>query len=97
MSVVTLKNQHEKNNLPDLQPASADIWDKKYRLKKMNGDAVDANIHETFKRVARALADVEVDDVQKSEYHPWNPAPGWRPCNLWYWSLACVPAHPHWK
>ncbi|NOY17666.1 MAG: adenosylcobalamin-dependent ribonucleoside-diphosphate reductase [Gammaproteobacteria bacterium] len=69
MSVVTLKNQPDSNKLPALQPASEDIWDKKYRLKTMNGEAIDANIHETFKRVARALADVEVDDVKREKYY----------------------------
>ena len=43
----------------ELQPASLDIWDKKYRLKTMKGDPVDADIEATYRRVARALADVE--------------------------------------
>ncbi|MCB1640452.1 MAG: ribonucleoside-diphosphate reductase, adenosylcobalamin-dependent, partial [Xanthomonadales bacterium] len=43
----------------DLQPASLDIWDKKYRLKSKRGDAVDQTIDDTYKRVARALADAE--------------------------------------
>ena len=59
MSVVTLKNQPEKNNLPDLQPASADIWDKKYRLKNKAGEPMEPVHCETFKRVARALAEIE--------------------------------------
>ncbi|MCB1756489.1 MAG: ribonucleoside-diphosphate reductase, adenosylcobalamin-dependent, partial [Gammaproteobacteria bacterium] len=41
------------------QEASMDIWDKKYRLKTKEGEAIDADIQETYKRVARALADVE--------------------------------------
>jgi ribonucleoside-diphosphate reductase alpha chain len=41
------------------QPASLDIWDKKYRLKAKNGDIIDADLDDTYKRVARALADVE--------------------------------------
>ena len=45
-----------------LQPASLDIWDKKYRLKSKSGEAVDGNIDETYQRVARALSDVEVSD-----------------------------------
>ncbi|HDZ79114.1 MAG TPA: ribonucleoside-diphosphate reductase, adenosylcobalamin-dependent, partial [Gammaproteobacteria bacterium] len=69
MSVVNLKNQPDNNKLPVLQSASEDIWDKKYRLKTMNGDAVDANIHDTFIRVARALADVEVDDAKREKYY----------------------------
>jgi ribonucleoside-diphosphate reductase alpha chain len=42
-----------------LQPASQDIWDKKYRLKTKTGQAVDHEIDDTFKRVARALSEVE--------------------------------------
>ncbi len=42
-----------------LQPASQDIWDKKYRLKTKAGQAVDQDIDGTYKRVARALAEVE--------------------------------------
>ncbi|MDH5469080.1 MAG: adenosylcobalamin-dependent ribonucleoside-diphosphate reductase [Gammaproteobacteria bacterium] len=42
-----------------LQPASQDIWDKKYRLKAKNGTPVDKDIDGTYQRVARALADVE--------------------------------------
>jgi ribonucleoside-diphosphate reductase alpha chain len=69
MSVVKLKNQSDKNNLPALQPASEDIWDKKYRLKTMNGEAIDGDIHETFKRVARALAEVETDEANREKYY----------------------------
>ena len=39
-----------------LQPASLDIWDKKYRLKTKQGEALDADIEATYLRVARALA-----------------------------------------
>ncbi|HET6603258.1 MAG TPA: LAGLIDADG family homing endonuclease [Xanthomonadaceae bacterium] len=43
----------------ELQPASFDIWDKKYRLKSKRGEPVDANIDETYQRIARALSDAE--------------------------------------
>ncbi|MDE3023164.1 MAG: ribonucleoside-diphosphate reductase, adenosylcobalamin-dependent, partial [Pseudomonadota bacterium] len=42
-----------------LQETSLDIWDKKYRLKNQNGDPVDIDISDTFRRVAKALASVE--------------------------------------
>jgi len=42
-----------------LQAASADIWDKKYRLKDKHADAVDHAIKDTYTRVAKALAEVE--------------------------------------
>ncbi|MFT5448921.1 MAG: ribonucleoside-diphosphate reductase alpha chain [Gammaproteobacteria bacterium] len=51
----------------ELQPASLDIWDKKYRLKRKDGSAVDIEIDDTFKRVAKALADVETtEEARKS-------------------------------
>ena len=42
-----------------MQPASLDIWDKKYRLVTKDGTPVDADIDATYRRVARALADSE--------------------------------------
>ena len=42
-----------------MQPASQDIWDKKYRLKTKQGEPVDADIDGTYQRVAKALADAE--------------------------------------
>jgi ribonucleoside-diphosphate reductase alpha chain len=47
-----------------LQPASEDIWDKKYRLKDKQGNPVDASIDATYERVARALADIEEPAVR---------------------------------
>ncbi len=51
-----------------LQPASYDIWDKKYRLKAKSGDPVDGSVDETYKRVARALSDVETTEELR---HHW--------------------------
>ena len=42
-----------------LQPASLDIWDKKYRLKSKKGVPVVATIDHTYQRVAKALAEAE--------------------------------------
>ena len=42
-----------------MQPASVDIWDKKYRLKTKQGAPLDADIDGTYRRVAKALADAE--------------------------------------
>ena len=42
-----------------LQPASIDIWDRKYRLKDNAGKPIDASIDATLERVARVLADLE--------------------------------------
>lgn len=55
------------NHLP-LQPASEDIWDKKYRLKEKNGEPIDQDIDATYRRVARALADVEATPELREEW-----------------------------
>ena len=52
-----------------MQPASDDIWDKKYRLKTKQGEPVDADIDGTYQRVARALAEAEATP-EKQKY--WN-------------------------
>src|SRR5690606_18851417 len=59
MSSVRLEavNKHQDSRDIPMQPASADIWDKKYRLKTKAGDAVDADIDGTYQRVAKALAE----------------------------------------
>ena len=52
-----------------LQPASYDIWDKKYRLKAKSGEPVDGSIDETYQRVARALSDVEASDELRGHWY----------------------------
>jgi len=66
-----------------LQPASQDIWDKKYRLKSKLGKPVDASVDDTYKRVARALSDVEVTP-EKREY--------WYERFLWALRRGAIPA-----
>ncbi|MFK8067222.1 MAG: adenosylcobalamin-dependent ribonucleoside-diphosphate reductase [Gammaproteobacteria bacterium] len=53
----------------DLQPASLDIWDKKYRLKTKEGVAVDQDIDATYRRVAKALSDVEETSEKQTFWH----------------------------
>ncbi len=66
-----------------LQPASYDIWDKKYRLKAKSGEPVDATIDETYQRVARALSDVETtDDLRALWYEKF----------LWALRRGAIPA-----
>src|SRR3569623_46575 len=50
------------------QEASLDIWDKKYRLPAKDGSPVDMSMDDTYKRVARALADVELPEVREQWY-----------------------------
>src|SRR5262245_35354951 len=45
-----------------LQPASEDIWDRKYRLKDKSGNPLDETIDGTYRRVAQALSEVEPAD-----------------------------------
>jgi ribonucleoside-diphosphate reductase alpha chain len=50
------------------QEASFDIWDKKYRLTAKDGSPVDKSMDDTYKRVARALADVEAEPSREQWY-----------------------------
>ncbi|MEM9396550.1 MAG: adenosylcobalamin-dependent ribonucleoside-diphosphate reductase [Pseudomonadota bacterium] len=51
----------EQTTTISMQDASLDIWDKKYRLKDKQGNAIDAELDSTYQRVAEALASVESD------------------------------------
>ena len=51
------------------QSTSLDIWDTKYRLKNKDGSIIDQNMDDTYQRVARALADVELNPNQKEQYY----------------------------
>jgi ribonucleoside-diphosphate reductase alpha chain len=64
------------------QEASLDIWDKKYRLTAKDGAPVDKTMDDTYKRVARALADVEHEDVREHWYERF----------LWALRRGAIPA-----
>ena len=66
-----------------MQPASWDIWDKKYRLKTKQGVDVDADIDGTYQRVARALSDAEPNG-EKQKY--------WYERFLWALRRGAIPA-----
>ena len=53
--------ESEENQIP-FQSVSMDIWDKKYRLKSKQGTFVDNDIEDTYNRVAKALAEVEIPE-----------------------------------
>lgn len=85
MSTVRLeavKSGTQEQEIP-MQPASQDIWDKKYRLKTKSGQAVDADIDGTYQRVARALAEAE-PTAEKRKY--WNER------FLWALRRGAIPA-----
>jgi ribonucleoside-diphosphate reductase alpha chain len=64
------------------QEASLDIWDKKYRLSSKDGQALDGSMDDTYKRVARALADVEREDLREACYERF----------LWALRQGAIPA-----
>lgn len=67
----------------EMQSTSLDIWDKKYRLKDRDGEPVDRDIQDTYKRVAKALSDVEKN--QKLRDH-------WYERFLWALDAGALPA-----
>jgi ribonucleoside-diphosphate reductase alpha chain len=64
------------------QEASLDIWDKKYRLTSKDDAPIDRTMDDTYQRVARALADVEHEDVREH----WNER------FLWALRRGAIPA-----
>ena len=64
------------------QEASLDIWDKKYRLTAKDGTPVDKTMDDTYKRVARALADTEREEIRDT----WNDK------FLWALRRGAIPA-----
>ena len=65
-----------------LQPASLDIWKAKYRLTAKNGAPIDAAIDDTYRRVAKALADVESEHLREQCYEEF----------LWALRNGAIPA-----
>jgi ribonucleoside-diphosphate reductase alpha chain len=64
------------------QEASFDIWDKKYRLTAKDGSPIDYSMDDTYKRVARALADVEIEECREQWYESF----------LWALRHGAIPA-----
>ena len=64
------------------QEASFDIWDKKYRLTAKDGSPIDQSMDDTYKRVARALADVENEECREQWYESF----------LWALRQGAIPA-----
>jgi len=67
----------------ELQSASVDIWEKKYRLTTKDGSAVDQTIDDTYKRVANAIAEVETTPEKQKE---------WEEKFLWALRKGVIPA-----
>ena len=69
------------NEIP-FQETSLDIWENKYCLKSKKGDMVDLTMDDTFKRVARALSEVENKSNQEEWYEKF----------LWALRQGVIPA-----
>jgi ribonucleoside-diphosphate reductase alpha chain len=65
-----------------MQEASFDIWDKKYRLKTKTGEIIDETVDDTFRRVARAIAQSESEDKRDRWYEAF----------LWALRRGAIPA-----
>jgi ribonucleoside-diphosphate reductase alpha chain len=65
-----------------LQPASTDIWAQKYRLVEADGTPVDTDLDATWRRVARALAEVEKPELREHWYQQF----------LWALRNGAIPA-----
>ena len=52
-----------------MQSVSLDIWDKKYCLKTKQGELLDQSMDDTYKRVARALADAEDTEEKRTLWY----------------------------
>ncbi|MFO0448496.1 MAG: adenosylcobalamin-dependent ribonucleoside-diphosphate reductase [Pseudomonadota bacterium] len=64
------------------QEASVDIWDKKYRLTAKDGTPIDRSMDDTYKRVARALAEVEAPAARDTWFEKF----------LWALRKGAIPA-----
>jgi ribonucleoside-diphosphate reductase alpha chain len=64
------------------QAASLDIWRAKYRLTAKDGTNIDEKIDDTFKRVARALAEVEEEELRENCFEEF----------LWALRSGAIPA-----
>ncbi len=70
-----------------MQAASLDIWDAKYRLKTNKGEAVDDDIQASRRRLAEALAAVEVPEQRER----------WRDRFQWALAHGAIPAGRIWS
>ena len=81
MNTVVKIEPREIDTVP-FQEASLDIWDKKYRLSAKDGTPIDKSMDDTYKRVARALADVEQPELREQWYERF----------LWALRRGAIPA-----
>ena len=66
----------------EFQAASLDIWDVKYRLSAKDGSSIDGAIDDTYRRVAKALAEVERESERERYFDEF----------LWALRSGAIPA-----
>jgi len=81
MNTVVKLDPHDVSSIP-FQEASLDIWDKKYRLSAKDGSPIDKTMDDTYKRVARSLAEVESEELRELCYERF----------LWALRKGAIPA-----
>ena len=81
MSTVVKIEPKDVGSIP-FQEASTDIWDKKYRLTAKDGSPIDQSMDDTYKRVAKALSEVEAPEIREQ----------WRESFLWSLRHGAIPA-----
>ena len=74
-----------------MQDASIDIWQTKYRLTAKDGSVIDNTIDDTYKRVARALSEMEATLVADPEVRSANRE-YWYERFLWALRKGAIPA-----
>ncbi len=83
MTIVKIDSKYKDSTEIPHQPASLDIWDKKYRLKDKDGKAIDESLRHTYQRVARTLAEIEEgEELQQLWYEKF----------LWALQQGAIPA-----
>ena len=79
----------------NLQSTSQEIYEKKYQLKDINGKLIDITLDDTFKRVARGLAELEIkyDNYTGEEPKSDKSKIGyWEEKFLWALNNGAIPA-----
>ena len=66
----------------EFQAASMDIWDAKYKLSAKDGSNIDESIDDTYRRVAKALSEVEKESEREQYFSEF----------LWALRSGAIPA-----
>ncbi|CAH0537461.1 adenosylcobalamin-dependent ribonucleoside-diphosphate reductase [Vibrio marisflavi] len=64
-------DKRRESQVVPIQDTSIEIWDSKYRLKTKDGAPIDRSIEDTYKRVAKVLAQCEKDSEKWYQKFLW--------------------------